>query len=136
MNTPIKKITEEDLKIIQDNLSELELLIQKYVGNITLNLSAALSINKYNQKNYISIISEDLIESIPVFKTMFVVYNITLSSAIMKSEDNSICFKSICNYDLGNHGSNSCGFIWETIQFKDGKWVEGSYLENLKLNKS
>ena len=118
------EITNEDLAGVLSALPELEKLIKKHIG-MNVKLQAELKPGRRN--SYIQISSGDLIKDYgnnPIVKASFASWKIDFLGGT-KNSDNEIWFNPNCAYTHYSGGSNGTQFIWDSIWYKEGKWVEG-----------
>lgn len=111
------------LPFVVDYLSELEILIEKYLG-FRPKLEAFYS----ERNNKIKIRgTENLVGNLgdTLVKTIFTKINIEFWGGDLV-DDNSIWFNPKLSYEHPLGGSNGTDFLWDSLWFtKNNEWVEG-----------
>jgi len=125
-----RSLNEVELSYVDDciaSLPELEKLIQKRLG-MKCKLSGEIKSGRRGDE-YLKVTSNDLMSEYgknPIVKACFAKINVDFwGGTPSQKEENSIWFNPKLSYEHPSGGSNGTQFLWDSLWFKDGKWVEG-----------
>lgn len=113
-------------KQLKKDLPALEDLIEKRLG---CRIKLEASLESSSDKEFIRITSGSLIEFLgdTLVKTIFSDINLYWWGGTL-AEDGSIWFNPKVSYSHPRGGSNGTDFLWNSLWYKDGKWIEGNII--------
>lgn len=112
-------------KQLKEDLPALEDLIEKRLG-CRIKLNASLQSRRDGEER-IRISSGSLLEFLgnTLVKTIFSEINLDWWGGTL-ADDGSVWFNPKVSYEHPRGGSNGTDFLWDSLWYKDGKWIEGN----------
>lgn len=116
---------EPTLEQLQQALPELELLIEKHLG-----CKISLKVTQKELNDPIEITSGNIIDELggTLVKTLFTSINVVFWGGILTKDNEAFWFAPKLSYNHPSGGSNGVDFIWTSLWFKEGKWIEGDLI--------